>query len=101
MNLLTLSRKFTVVIALMSMPLIALATPEGGGRPPAPDMSGMSKELGVSEGALKTCMPKPERGQRPERPNPDTITACLVEGGASVTTDKVGDALKEFGPKRG
>lgn len=100
MPALTLIRKFTVIMAVMIMPFIALAAPQGGGNHPAPDLSGLSKTLGVSKSMLETCMPKPEAGQRPARPNSKTIAGCLNDGGASVASADVDAALKEFGPKR-
>jgi hypothetical protein len=88
-----------VTLIAFSLPMAAAAQSQGG-KPPEPNFSGIAKALNVSEAQVKTCMPAPQKGQRPEKPNMKTLTSCFKASNASLTEQLVGDALKEFGPKR-
>lgn len=73
---------------------------QGQGRPPAPDLAGLAQDLGVSEQALMTCLPRPERGQRPTRPDASALASCLSQSNAALTAAKVDAALAANAPSR-
>lgn len=63
-------------------------------RPPAPDFSAMATQLGVPETALMTCLgPRPEPGQRPDRPDPSAVSSCLNQAGYEVSAKSAQSAL--------
>lgn len=62
------------IATALALPMAATAQ---NGPPSAPPMTEMAAQMGVPEAALETCMPRPERGARPERPDPAAIASCL------------------------
>lgn len=94
MSVFSKSRMLGTVVVLAVLPMAVLAQSSDRGQPPKPDLTGMAKALGVEEAALDHCLPKPERGQRPERPDAKSLAACL-----KVDTAKVDTVLGQFGPK--
>lgn len=88
-------------------PMAAFA--QTGQRPPAPSLAEMSASIGVSEAAVKACMPMPAQGQgqgqqakgqpaKPDKPDASAIAACLTSAGESVSADQVEAALEKFAP---
>jgi len=55
--------------------------------------------MGVTEAALKTCMPAPAKGERPERPDAAKITECLNGQDQHVAQSDVEAVLKANAPK--
>jgi hypothetical protein len=96
----TLTR-IAVLFALTALtPLAAVAQQQ---QPPRPDLGKMARGLGVTETALKACMPAPSKSQRPQRPDPAKISRCLSNDNPKLTAARVGEVLKANGPqgKRG
>lgn len=95
----TLSLRCGLAIAITALvlPLSAMAQSQGG-PPPEPDFKGMANALGVKESAVKSCMPAPKKGERPQKPNVQTVTNCLMADNPSLTADKVGATLEQFRP---
>ncbi|MBU2982176.1 hypothetical protein KO498_10180 [Lentibacter algarum] len=91
------------VIALslgVSVPLVVSAQNRAlSGRPPAPDTAGMADKLNVSEDVLKACMPRPKKGQRPEKPDAGKLTGCLKADNAYVSKNDVEQVLEAYAPK--
>jgi hypothetical protein len=56
--------------------------------------------LGVTEDAVKTCMPRPAEGARPERPDASVIAACLQKTNAALTPALVEETLAAFRPEQ-
>lgn len=89
---------YTVVSCLIGLSATA-GSAQSQKRPPAPDFSAVAAEMGVSEAVLIGCMGgRPKPGQRPDRPNPANIAACLDDAGASVTSEAVDAALRANAP---
>ncbi|UYV37920.1 hypothetical protein N4R57_02080 [Rhodobacteraceae bacterium D3-12] len=95
---------FAPVFALVALTAFAAPLPafaqQQGARPPAPDLSAIAGSLGVSESAIKSCMPQRTPGQRPARPDAGKIASCLKSDNPDVTKAKVDSVLKEHAPKR-
>lgn len=75
------------------------ATAQQKERPPKPEFGKMAASIGVSEAALKACMPAPKNGP-PERINEASLTSCLQAENGSIDEAAVGKMLKKFRPKR-
>ncbi|MEH6644738.1 hypothetical protein [Sulfitobacter sp.] len=97
MNPKTPKRIATLFVLATLTPLAAFAQQQQ--QPPRPDFGGMARALGVTENAIKTCMPAPAKGQLPERPDPVRIASCLSDANPALTPAKVDDVLKAHGPK--
>ncbi|MBU2992056.1 hypothetical protein Q4555_16115 [Octadecabacter sp. 1_MG-2023] len=103
---------FALAAGIIAAPF--MATAQNQDRPQrGPDIAAMATDLGVTEAALETCMPRPERGERPEpgsqsstqqeRPaGPDAaaIASCLQEAGAGLTQAQVDAVLESHAPER-
>ena len=87
------------VVALSLAIAVPLFVSAQGSKPPAPDLSAMAKSLDVSEGVLQSCMPRPAKGARPEKPEAGKLASCLKAENAYVTSADVDRALKTFAPK--
>lgn len=78
------------------------AQQQNGGHPSEPDLAGMAQDLGVTKSALEGCFgARPERGQRPERPDAGKIASCLARSDSSVTEAKVDKVLRTHAPQGG
>lgn len=89
------SHPFAVAALVLSIPFAAAAQQQ----PPAPDFGPMAQSLGVSETLIQSCLPRPERGARPERPNVNAVTVCLQGENPSLTIDQVGQVLQANQPQ--
>ncbi|MCF2905697.1 hypothetical protein L0666_11925 [Octadecabacter sp. CECT 8868] len=83
------------------------ATAQNQDRPQrGPDIAAMASDLGVTEAALQTCMPRPEPGSqrsqqvRPAAPDAAAIASCLHDAGASLTQAQVDTVLQSHAPER-
>ncbi|MBT0956396.1 hypothetical protein IV417_03275 [Alphaproteobacteria bacterium KMM 3653] len=92
----TLRAPLMIAAALTLLPLSALA--QQGGRPPAPDFGPMAKALNVSESQIENCLPRPERGKEPTRPDAASVLDCLKASNADLTREQVAGALQDFAP---
>lgn len=68
------------------------ATPQNG-PPPGMPIADMATQTGITKAALEACMPRPERGARPEHPDHAAIASCL-----SVDAETVAIVLEASGP---
>lgn len=84
---------FTFTALVLPMAAIAQSGP-----PPGLPVADIAAALGVSEAALKSCMPEPTQGVRPERPDVAAITFCLRTENPEITQDFVGQTLENFAP---
>lgn len=93
--------KIAIMTALALLaPMAATAQQEQQRQqPPRPDISKMAADMGVSANMLKTCMPAPAKGARPERPDAAKITKCLNNAKAHISQSKVDAVLKANAPK--
>lgn len=94
---------------VLAATVFAIATPamvfaQSGERPQrAPNHAVLAADLGVSEEAIKTCMPRPERaaeGATPARPNLGNVASCLQSEGSSLTADQITTLLENNRPQR-
>lgn len=84
----TLSLKPLSLLCIATTLALPMAATAQNGPPPGPPMAEMAAQLGVTEAALKNCMPRPKSGSRPERPDPAAIARCL-----KIDAKTVGDVL--------
>jgi len=96
--------KRTTIGVTTAMALLALASPLSAQdqRPPKPDLAKMASSMGVSEDALKGCLPARDEGERsrPPRPDASALAACLKKAGFSVTENKISETLEASRPRR-
>lgn len=85
------------VLTVVTVPVASFAQSDGGQRP-GPDLSAMARDLRVNEGLMQSCMPRPEQGARPARPDVNVITACLRAENGSLSPERVGEALEKHSP---
>ncbi|THH37059.1 hypothetical protein E4Z66_08965 [Aliishimia ponticola] len=93
--------RFTTYAALILMGGLSLVSGAtlAQQRPPEPDFAKAAAALHVSESALRSCLgPRPEPGQRPERPDATKVAACLSDAGHDVTRKDADAALKTIAP---
>lgn len=91
---------YAAVFALGGLSLTA-GTSVAQQRPPEPDFAVMASQLNVPESALKSCMGgKPQKGQRPDRPDASKVATCLGNAGYFVTAKATDAALAAGGPPR-
>ncbi|WP_376874054.1 hypothetical protein [Albirhodobacter sp. R86504] len=101
-----MTRKSSLLTALtfaaFAIPFTASAQQ---GQPPAMPTAKMATALGVSEKAVKACLPaapqKAEAGDsnaKPERPDATKIATCLKAENKSLTKAQVEKVLQEFAP---
>lgn len=82
----------------LSVAVAQTQSQDRNGPPPLPT-GVIAAELGVSETAFVDCLgPRPERGQRPPRPDAGKIAACLQTAGLGA--EDVAAALKAHAPNR-
>jgi hypothetical protein len=105
------NRKFTFLALFTAVSLVAplVVSAQQSQRPAAPPTAEIAKALGVSEKAVKTCLPMPPQGEgkapakgdaRPERPDAGKIATCLKAENKSITKAKVEKVLGGFAPQQ-
>ncbi|MEO9516910.1 MAG: hypothetical protein ABJH45_22270 [Paracoccaceae bacterium] len=98
----TISNRLILLCISASVPISTTAMAQDG-PPPGPPIAEMAAQMNVSETALQTCMPRPAKGARPERPvrpDPSTIANCLHADYPDVTQTVVAQVLMDNAPKR-
>ena len=95
----TISNRWILLFIAASVPISTTAMAQDG-PPPGPPIAEMAAQMNVSETALQTCMPRPAKGARPERPDPLTIANCLHADYPDVTQTVVAQVLMDNAPKR-
>lgn len=92
-NMTTQILKSLPMLCIATALAVPLAAAAQNGPPPGVPMSEMAAKMGVTEAALENCMPRPEPGARPERPDPAAIASCL-----KVDAETVAAVLKAGAP---
>ncbi len=97
-NTILLTTMFAMVLPALSFAQTGNAQPPRG-----PDFAALAADLGVSEDAVQTCLPRPERtteGQAPARPDLSDVASCLQARGSQMTSDQITTILESNRPAR-
>lgn len=86
-----------LALLVVTVPAASFAQSDGGQRR-GPDLGAMAQALGVSEGLMQSCIPRPEQGAQPARPDVNAITACLRAENRSLSPERVGEVLEKHSP---
>lgn len=99
--------KYSAILFLGSLSLLAGASVAQQQRPPQMEVGRLAQALEVPESALASCLPerpapgqRPQRSDRPARPDAAEIASCLVAEGHRLTAAQVDQALASVAPGR-
>ncbi|MDA9208510.1 hypothetical protein N9O61_06485 [Octadecabacter sp.] len=99
-----MNNKTVLAAAVIAIVTPAMVFAQSGERPQrAPNHAALAADLGVSEDAIKTCMPRPERaaeGETPARPDLGNVASCLQSAGSSLSVSQITTLLENNRPQR-